>query len=95
MHRSGDGGHAVVAAPSLHMLLVLLFEVLVASVRPHLLVAVVHLVLDVRSVVAVDVALLLVALLDLGISGVFRIIGLTSLHWPPSIVNFNVFSIFT
>lgn len=63
VHRSWDGGHAVVAAPSLHMLLVLLLEVLVASVRPHLLVAVVHLVLDVRSVVAVDVALLLVALL--------------------------------
>jgi len=52
MHRSWDGGHAVVASSSLHVLLVLLLKVLVTSVPPHLLVAVVDLVLDVRSIVA-------------------------------------------
>ena len=51
MHGSRDGGHAVVASSSFHMLLVLLLKVLVTSVPPHLLVAVVDLVLDVRSVV--------------------------------------------
>ena len=59
MHGSRDGCHAVVASSSLHVLLVLLIKVLVTSVPPHLLVAVVDLVLDVRSVV---VGLLLVVL---------------------------------
>ena len=60
VHRSRDGGHAVVtSSPRLNVILVLLLEVLVTSVPSHLLVAVVDLVLDVRSVV---VGVLLVVL---------------------------------